>query len=632
MRRALLTITAVAALAALAPPAGATVTGTYEGNYFRGTSHVFYFLVSNNVGAADLRVCFWKYNGSTFTRLNSVPCTASGVASGNYTYMTYTVNDVGSFNGATYEVCASQYYGGTEGGISCGHTAGSNIAPRVDNTSPTITLGVGGAADYTNNPQFPISINYTDATSPPFNKGFAESGETILKSCVQQGASAANVCLSDGNFAQAGTCANAVSYPNVNDRRVANYSCNTTVPNDGKWWVCIRMTDDAWDGTHTGSVAQGYRATGGDAGHEGNRTETCSYLTLDRVGPVIGTTTGTPGTAAPGQNVAFATSATDATSGVASYSWNFGDGTANGSGVSVNHAYATAGSKTATLTVTDNAGNSSTKTVTTSVVAPDTSAPDTSITDGPSGSTTATSAAFSFTATEAATFECKLDAGSYAACSSPRSYSGLALGSHTFSVRAKDGAGNTDPSPAARAWTVAAPATDPPAGGTGGGGGDTGAGGTDTGGGATTTGGGETGGGATSPPPSVAGTGDEAPAGGSAEGATQVVQQIGKTGTRSLTFGGLTVTVPRTVSLAKLKRRLPMLLKARRPGKVVLRLRRGARSFEDGALRFVKPGRAGFRLGLGKTVAPGAFSLDVSFTPVGSTRTLTKTFAVKLVR
>src|SRR6185295_15697977 len=41
---------------------------------------------------------------------------------------------------------------------------------------------------------------------------------------------------------------------------------------------------------------------------------------------------------------------------IASYSWNFGDGTTAGSGASPVHVYQSAGSFTAVLTVTDNLG------------------------------------------------------------------------------------------------------------------------------------------------------------------------------------------------------------------------------------------------------------------------------------
>lgn len=95
----------------------------------------------------------------------------------------------------------------------------------------------------------------------------------------------------------------------------------------------------------------------------------------------------------------------------------------------------------------------------------DTVAPDTRIDAGPDedSSTTATSAVFRFRPDPdepAATFQCKLDGGSFGACSGPgatATLSGLELGRHTFAVRAIDAAGNADPTPAARSWTVTAP-------------------------------------------------------------------------------------------------------------------------------------------------------------------------------
>ncbi len=39
-------------------------------------------------------------------------------------------------------------------------------------------------------------------------------------------------------------------------------------------------------------------------------------------------------------------------------------------------------------------------------------------------------------------FLCQLDGSTFKACSSPKSYSGLSGGSHTFAVKAGDAAGN----------------------------------------------------------------------------------------------------------------------------------------------------------------------------------------------
>jgi large repetitive protein len=91
----------------------------------------------------------------------------------------------------------------------------------------------------------------------------------------------------------------------------------------------------------------------------------------------------------------------------------------------------------------------------------DTAAPNTTIDSGPAATSTATTATLTFSAEAGATYECKLDAAVYAACTSPVELTGLAVGDHTFMVRATDGAGNTDQTPASYTWTVEAPAPPP---------------------------------------------------------------------------------------------------------------------------------------------------------------------------
>ena len=86
--------------------------------------------------------------------------------------------------------------------------------------------------------------------------------------------------------------------------------------------------------------------------------------------------------------------------------------------------------------------------------------PDTTIAGNPSNPSNSSSASFSFTGSDnvtpaaSLTFECKLDSDPFAACTSPRTYSGLTDGSHTFQVRAIDGVGNVDPTPVSFAWTI----------------------------------------------------------------------------------------------------------------------------------------------------------------------------------
>jgi hypothetical protein len=80
--------------------------------------------------------------------------------------------------------------------------------------------------------------------------------------------------------------------------------------------------------------------------------------------------------------------------------------------------------------------------------------PDTSITSGPSGPSNLKSPTFEFTAGEAATFECMLDNGPASACTTSFTTPALGDGPHTFQVRAIDGVGNPDPTPATRSWTI----------------------------------------------------------------------------------------------------------------------------------------------------------------------------------
>ena len=121
------------------------------------------------------------------------------------------------------------------------------------------------------------------------------------------------------------------------------------------------------------------------------------------------------------------------------------------------------GSHTLTAVATDTSNNTATSTsvsVTVNNTTADTTPPTTTISSGPASSTTSTSASFSFTGSDnvtpagSLTFQCSLDGGTYTACTSPKAYSGLSVGTHSFNVKATDAANNTDASPASQSWTI----------------------------------------------------------------------------------------------------------------------------------------------------------------------------------
>ncbi|MCE7989828.1 MAG: hypothetical protein DYG89_52445, partial [Caldilinea sp. CFX5] len=79
----------------------------------------------------------------------------------------------------------------------------------------------------------------------------------------------------------------------------------------------------------------------------------------------------------------------------------------------------------------------------------------TTLTAQPEATTTSRTASFSFSANGASSFECALDTGKYAACTSPKNYDKLGNGNHTFLVRAVGSTGSPTAGPATRyVWRV----------------------------------------------------------------------------------------------------------------------------------------------------------------------------------
>ena len=81
--------------------------------------------------------------------------------------------------------------------------------------------------------------------------------------------------------------------------------------------------------------------------------------------------------------------------------------------------------------------------------------PETILVSYPPGMTTATSATFEFICNEEpCTYKCRIDGSEWNSCTSPITYTDLALGQHTFEVKAYDWNMNEDPTPAVHQWKI----------------------------------------------------------------------------------------------------------------------------------------------------------------------------------
>ena len=144
-------------------------------------------------------------------------------------------------------------------------------------------------------------------------------------------------------------------------------------------------------------------------------------------------------------------------------------GTASGTTPwAVNGISLKSGSNVISVTAKDAAGNKGTATLTVTYTPVDIDPPDTIITAGPTGIITSNSATFTFTGSDNETQTSNLVYATYLqgydsgwsgfSSSTSITYNNLLDGPYTFQVQAKDQAGNIDPSPARRSFTVTATA------------------------------------------------------------------------------------------------------------------------------------------------------------------------------
>jgi hypothetical protein len=217
---------------------------------------------------------------------------------------------------------------------------------------------------------------------------------------------------------------------------LASYECSL---DNGAFAACVspKSYTIATDGQHNFRV-QG-RTVAGVLG-----SPVPANWTLDTIAPTVPALVANVGAITKLKTASISYSSSDQGSAIALYQCSVdGGGFANCASPS---AFVNLGDGTHSLAVKarDNAGNESAVGSFSWMV--DSALPVLAITASPAASTESKSASFTFTATDSAsgiaTIECSLDNGAFAACVSPRAYSALAVGNHSFVLRATDKAAN----------------------------------------------------------------------------------------------------------------------------------------------------------------------------------------------
>ena len=259
-------------------------------------------------------------------------------------------------------------------------TAGTEVAPECGAVSSTTSAAVGQSISFVDTSNAGDSA--IDTFAWDFGDGSTQDGVSVTHSYDEAGTyivlhtvvdeqGLSDNCepiIIDVQAGQAPTCSFDVAPSGDVDVGQSVSFVDTSTDSDGT------ITDSDWDfgdgQTATGpSVSHSYSAAGSfivrhtvtdSEGIEASCTATVN-VAFSGTGPTCAFTVNVPsGSSTATFDGSTSTDTDEGGSSIVSWSWNFGDNSAAGSGQVVNHTYAAAGTYNAVLTVTDDEGDTAT--------------------------------------------------------------------------------------------------------------------------------------------------------------------------------------------------------------------------------------------------------------------------------
>jgi hypothetical protein len=456
------------------PTAPSISSGPADGSVSGSTAASFAFSASDNAGGSGVAGYECRLDGGAWASCSS-PRSLTSLAEGSHTFDVRAVDNAGNTSTLVTRTWTVDTTNPTAPSISSGPADGSATASTGASFafSGSTDTGGSGVAGY----ECRLDGGaWASCTSPRSLTSLAEGERTFDVRAVDNAGNTSTLATrtwtvdttnptapsissgpSDGSVSDSSSASFAFSgSTDTGGSGVAGYECRV---DGGAWASCTSpqsltsLTDDE----HTFDV----RAVDNAGNTSALATRTWTVDTTNPSAPSISSGP-SDGSVSDSSSASFAFSGSTDTggSGVAGYECRV-DGGAWASCTSPESLTALAeGGRTFDVRAVDNAGNASAVASRSWTV--DTTNPTApSITSGPADGSVSdsSSASFAFSGSTdtggsgVAGYECRLDGGAWASCTSPRSLTSLAEGDHTFDVRAVDNAGNTSAA-ASRTWTV----------------------------------------------------------------------------------------------------------------------------------------------------------------------------------